>query len=155
MNRIISRSFVVRLALSLALAGCLSGNALAQQTGWPRSFSNSGGSLVLYQPQVDDWKNYSVVNARSAFALTPTGGKECVGVVTFTLQSVVDMDKHTVFLYSPSITNIYLQPPNTNSAPLESLVRTFINPSATMNISIEKLTASLQAEDCADARHRG
>src|SRR6185369_15292230 len=108
MNRIISRSFVVRLALSLALAGCLSGNALAQQTGWPRSFSNSGGSLVLYQPQVDDWKNYSVVNARSAFALTPTGGKECVGVVTFTLQTVVDMDKHTVFLYSPSITNIYL-----------------------------------------------
>ena len=61
-----------------------------------------------------------------------------------TLQSVVDMDKHTVFLYSPTITSIYLPPPNTNSAQLESLVRTFINPSATMTISIEQLTASLK-----------
>ena len=144
MNRIISRSFVVRLALPLALAFCLSGNAFAQQTGWPRSFSNSGGSLVLYQPQVDDWKNYAVVDARSAFALTPTGGKEEVGVVTFQLQSVVDMDSHTVFLYSPTLTSIYFPPPNTNTAQLESLVRTFLNPSATMDISVERLTASLK-----------
>lgn len=139
-----SRSVVLRSLLFLTLAGCLSGNAVAQQKGWPRSFSNSGGSLVLYQPQVDDWENYSVVDARSAFALTPTGGKESVGVVTFSLQSVVDMDQHTVFLYSPTITSITFPPPNTNSAELEGLVRTFLNPSATMNISIEQLTASLK-----------
>ncbi len=144
MNRILSRTTLAHLVLLLTLAVCLSGVAVAQQTGWPRSFNNSGGSLVLYQPQVDDWKNYAVVNARSAFAVTPAAGKEAVGVVTFTLQSVVDMDKHTVFLYSPTITKVYLQPPNANSAQLESLVRTFINPSATMTISIERLTASLK-----------
>jgi hypothetical protein len=145
MNSIFSpRSVLVRCLLFLTLSACLGGNLSAQDKAWPRSFSNSGGGLVLYQPQVDDWNNYSVVNARSAFALTPTGGKEQVGVVTFTLQSVVDMDTHNVFLYSPTITNIYLPPPNTNSAELEGLVRTFLNPSATMNISIERLTASLK-----------
>ncbi len=139
-----SRSLVSRLFLFLTVAGLLAVSLSAQNKGWPRSFSNSGGTLVLYQPQVDSWQNYSVVDARSAFSLTPAGGKEEVGVVTFKMQSVVDMDSHTVFLYSPTINTIFFPPPNTNSAQLESLVRTFLNPSATMNISIERLTASLQ-----------
>ncbi|MFZ0707198.1 MAG: hypothetical protein WAM71_16485, partial [Candidatus Korobacteraceae bacterium] len=143
MNRILFRTTLAHLVLFLTVTVCFSGMSVAQQKGWPRSFNNSGGSLVLYQPQADDWKNYTVVDARSAFSLTPTGGKEAVGVVTFTLQTVVDMDKHTVFLYSPTLTSIYLSPPNTNSAQLQSLVRTFINPSATMTISIEQLTANL------------
>ena len=142
--RSVCRGVVVSCLIVIVVAACLSGIAIAQNPGWPRNLNNSGGTLVLYQPQVDDWKNYSVVDARSAFALTPTGGKEHVGVVTFTLQSVVDMDAHTVFLYSPTITSIYFPPPDTNSAQLEGLVRTFINPSATMTISVEKLTASLK-----------
>jgi len=144
MNRILSRITLAHIVLCLTIAVSFSGIAVAQQTGWPRSFNNSGGSLVLYQPQVDDWKNYSVVDARSAFSLTPAGGKEAVGVVTFTLQTVVDMDKHTVFLYSPTITSVYFPAPNTNSAQLEGLVRTFLNPSASMTISIERLTATLK-----------
>ena len=145
MKQILFRAILVVFVIFLVLAGGLSASAAAQQPrGWPRSFSNSGGTLVLYQPQVDDWQNYSVVNARSAFSLTPAGGKEHVGVVTFTLQSVVDMDTHTVFLYSPTITSINFPAPDTNSAQLEALARTFLNPSATMTISIERLTASLK-----------
>ena len=34
-----------------------------------------GGMLVLYQPQVDDWKHFKQVDARLAFTITPTGGK--------------------------------------------------------------------------------
>ena len=65
-----------------------------------------GGKLILYQPQVDDWKNYQEVDARLAFALTPTGGKTHVGVVSMQMQSVVNMDDHTVFLSNPQVTNI-------------------------------------------------
>ena len=66
--------------------------AIAQDPGWPRTITKPGGKLVLYQPQVDDWKNYQQVDARMAFTLTPTGGKSHVGVVTVELQSAVNMD---------------------------------------------------------------
>jgi hypothetical protein len=139
------RRVVVRFLSLLVIAGGMSSALAAQDQGWPRTINKPGGTLVLYQPQVDSWKNYSVVDARSAFSLTPNGGKEHVGVVTFTLQSIVDMDTHNVFLYSPTITKIYFPSGDASSnAQLDSLVRTFLNPSATMNISVERLTASLQ-----------
>src|SRR5271157_5725139 len=79
----------------------------AQDQGWPRTITKPGGKIVLYQPQVDDWKNYQQVDARMAFTLTPTGGKSHVGVLTIQLQSAVNMDTHTVFLSNPQITGIY------------------------------------------------
>ena len=54
----------------------------AQDAGWPRQLTRPGGKLVLYQPQVDDWKNYQEVDARMAFTLTPTSGQSHVGVAT-------------------------------------------------------------------------
>ncbi len=140
----IARSVVVRFLVLVVIAGCTSPSLVAQERGWPRTITKPGGTLVMYQPQVDDWKNYSVVDARSAIALTPTGGKEHVGVVVFQVQSIVDMDTHNVFLYSPTITSIYFPGLDAGTtAQLDSLVRTSLNPSATMNISIERLTASL------------
>ena len=129
------------IVLTLVLCRCA---LWSQDTGWPRTFNRPGGKLVLYQPQIDDWKKYTVLDARSAFALTPTGGKEHVGVVTFQLQTIVDMDSHTVTLYSPQITSIYFPGQDANNAQLESLVRTFLNPSAEMQIPLEKLAASVK-----------
>ncbi len=80
-------------ALSLLMFSLLAAGALySQNPGWPRQFSNSSGKLVLYQPQVDDWTAFKQIDARSAFAVTPTGGKEQVGVVVFQMQTAVNMD---------------------------------------------------------------
>lgn len=133
----------VSLVLSFLVFAALALNA--QDSGWPRSFSNPGGKLVLYQPQVDEWKQYQTVDARSAFSVTPTNGKEHIGVVTFTLQSTVNMDTHMVYLYSPTITSVYfpsLDP--TTTAEMTTLVKSFLNPSASMNISLDRLVASVK-----------
>jgi hypothetical protein len=117
----------------------------AQDPGWPRTLKHPNGTLVLYQPQVDDWKQFQTVDARSAFSVTPTGGKEHVGVLVFQMQSTVNMDTHMVYLYSPSITSIYfpsLDP--TTTAQMDALVRTFLNPSASMNISLDRMVASVK-----------
>ena len=54
----------------------------AQDPGWPRQKSSPAGKLIYYQPQVDDWTNHTDLNFRMAFSLTPTGGKQVVGVVS-------------------------------------------------------------------------
>ena len=53
---------------------------LGEDPGWPRELKKPGGTLVYYQPQVDDWKNFTELTCRIAFSLTPAGGQEVVGV---------------------------------------------------------------------------
>ncbi len=80
-----------------------------------------------------------------AFTLTPTGGKSHVGVVTVQAQSWVNWDDHTVFLSSPQITSIYFPSLDAaTTAQMDQLMRTFLTPGASMNISLERLVASVQ-----------
>ncbi|MGB8885148.1 MAG: hypothetical protein WCC87_00400 [Candidatus Korobacteraceae bacterium] len=119
--------------------------AWAQDPGWPRQLTRPGGKLILYQPQVDDWKNYQEVDARMAFTLTSTGGQSHVGVVTVQMKSAVNVDDHTVFLSDPQVTSVSfpsLDPATT--AQMDELMKTFLNPSATMTISLDRLVASVK-----------
>jgi hypothetical protein len=117
----------------------------AQDPGWPREITKPGGKLILYQPQVDDWKNYQQVDGRMAFALTPTGGKSHVGVVTVQMQTAVDMDKRTVFLSNPKVTSISFPSLDAaTTAQMKTLMATFLNPAATLTISLDRLAASVK-----------
>ena len=54
------------------------------QTGdssWPREKYSNGTRLIIYQPQVDDWKNFQDLSWRMAISLTPKSGKTVLGVV--------------------------------------------------------------------------
>ena len=51
---------------------------LATQTD--RANVRDGNRLLVYQPQVDNWKNFHDLTWRIAVSLTPKGGKEAVGV---------------------------------------------------------------------------
>lgn len=116
-----------------------------QDQGWPRQITKPGGTVVLYQPQVDNWENYQRVDARMAFTVTPAGGKAQVGIVTVQLQSAVNMDDHTVFLTNPQITSVTFPSLDPATATqMEQLVRTFLNPAATMTISLDRLVASVK-----------
>ena len=126
--------------LVLVMVLLSSAMVLAQDAGWPRQITKPGGKVVLYQPQVDDWKNYQQVDARMAFTVTPTGGQNHVGVVTVQLKSAVNMDDHTVFLSDPQITSISFPSLDAaTTAKMDQLMRTFLNPAATMTIFLSAL----------------
>ena len=132
-------------SLTIVLLVALFASASAQDPGWPRQITKPSGKLVYYQPQVDDWNNYQTINARLAFTITPTGGKTQVGVLAVQMQTSVNMDTHTVLLSNPQINSVTF--PSLDPATSEqmgSLVRTFLNPAATMNISLERLVASVK-----------
>jgi hypothetical protein len=112
----------------------------AQDPGWPRKISNPGGTVISYQPQVDDWKDYNVITWRQAFELTPAGGKKVIGAATLKGTTNVDNQTHMVVVYGIQVLNTYfpdLDPANT--ARMDQLLRTFIPP--TVNISLERLVA--------------
>ena len=44
--------------------------------GWPRERYQDGTRLIIYQPQVDDWKNFQELSWRMAISMTPKSGKK-------------------------------------------------------------------------------
>jgi hypothetical protein len=115
---------------------------LAQDPGWPRKSSNAGGTLISYQPQVDDWKDYVQITWRQAFQLTPTGGKQVIGAATLKGTTNVDSDKHMVVVYGIQALNTYfpdLDPVAT--AQMDQLLRSFVPP--VVNISLERVVACM------------
>lgn len=53
--------------LALICAVCFS--ARAQDPGWPRKLVKPGGTVLIYQPQVDDWQNFIDIKWRPTVRL--------------------------------------------------------------------------------------
>ncbi len=124
-----------------ALAQKSAAPAAAKDLGWPRTIVRDGLTLVYYQPQVDDWKDRHVLNARVAIVVTPKGGQETPGIATLTGNTKVDLAGRTVFIDKLQISALKF--PDLDavaSAPLEQLIRS-IFPGKAMTISLDRLMA--------------
>lgn len=136
-----------KLALRLSVLLLFALPAHAQQIpdqGWPRTLTRPGATLTLYQPQIDDWKDFTQVDARIAFSLTPTGGQSHVGVIALSMQSTVNVAAHSVYLNQIHIKSVVfpsLDAPT--AAKLKQLMTAFLNPSAYMTISLDRLVATV------------
>src|SRR5712691_5737970 len=121
------------------------GKAASDQSGdpgWPREKYSNGTRLIIYQPQVDDWKNFQDLTWRMAVSLTPKGGKEVVGVVEMKGSTDVDNVAKVVVITNPEITGTHfpsLDPATTEK--MQQLFKTFVPP--TISISLHRLIASL------------
>jgi hypothetical protein len=69
-------------------------------TGWPRTAAlTSGGSVTLYQPQVENWAGQKDIVAWSAVSYTPPGAKEAaLGTIKIEGKTKVSLDERVVSL---------------------------------------------------------
>src|SRR5213075_3362186 len=80
------------------------------QTGdssWPREKYSNGTRLIIYQPQVDDWKDFQQLTWRMAVSLTPKSGKEVVGVVEMKGNTDIDNVAKVAVITNPQVTGTY------------------------------------------------
>ena len=136
-----------RVVLTLVAIAGLAVAVTAQDPGWPKQITKPAGKLVVYQPQVDSWTNHQTLNVRMAFTFTPIGGKSQVGVLTGTMLTYVNFDTHTVVMSDPQITSVTFPSgdPATSST-MAAAVKTFLNPSSSMTISLERLAATVKKD---------
>src|SRR5271167_1337800 len=98
-----------------------------QDPGWPRQITKPGGTLIYYQPQVDDWKAFTDLAWRMAFTLTPTGGKQIVGVVEMQGHTDIDDVSKTVVITDLKINAVRFPSLDSASAPqMEQLAKSFL-----------------------------
>jgi hypothetical protein len=124
-----------------ATAASTSGPGQSGASSWPREKFSNGNRLIIYQPQVDDWKNFQDLSWRMAISLTPKGGKEALGVVEMTGHTDIDNVNKVAIITNPQVTGTYF--PSLDKATvekMEQLFKTFVP--QTFSVSLHSLIAS-------------
>src|SRR5262245_33594967 len=104
-------SMLVLMAITCLPAHAQAGATAAAQTfpadeGWPRQYSDGTAKLVVYQPQVDSWKDFQRLEGRFAVALSPSKtSRAAYGVVRIKADTVVDTQSRTVAFTNFMITD--------------------------------------------------
>lgn len=126
--------------LLVSLVVCAGSSASAQDPGWPRQVIKPTGTLIVYQPQVDSWKDFQDITWRMAFTLTPTGGKKVTGAATLNGSTWVDTDTHMVYINNSLVTDTYFPglDPGT-SAKMAQLLNAFV-PNV-ITVSLDRVVA--------------
>src|SRR5262245_16027315 len=117
-----------------------------QDIGWPRQFTGSGGTLMIYQPQLDEWKQYKALKARAAFALTPAGGKEALGVVDVEADTVVDKNTRTVYLRDIDVKDVRFPGADPQAAEQFEKVFKSLMPKGGSPIALDRLMAEIDKD---------
>ena len=132
---------LLALPLEKAAAASTSGSNQTGDSSWPREKYSNGTRLIIYQPQVDDWKNFQDLSWRMAVSLTPKTGKTVVGVVEMNGTTSIDNVAKLVNITNPQITGTYF--PSLDKATADKMEQAFKSfvPS-TLQISLYHLIAS-------------
>src|SRR6516165_8994871 len=127
--------------LEIRAANSTTASGQANDSSWPREKYQNGNKLIIYQPQVDDWKNFQDLSWRMAVSLTPKTGKTVVGVVEMKGTTSVDNVNKLVNISNLQITGTDF--PSLDKATAEKMEQVFKSfvPS-TFQISLFHLIAS-------------
>jgi hypothetical protein len=115
--------------------------ALAQGLGWPRTFEQPSGKLVLFEPHVDSWD--SGIVWRQAFQLTPAGKPMTIGAASFEGTTSTNTETHIITISGTRVTGTFF--PGLNAAaspPLAELLSSLVPP--TFDMALDRLVAYMR-----------
>jgi hypothetical protein len=147
-----SRVFL-SLGLSLALgaaagaqgAGAAGAPASATaDSGWPRTYSRDGSTVILHQPQVDSWPDQLSLHFRMALEVTPAGAQAPdYGVATVRAETHLDSATNTVLLSGLVIEQSFPGVPDAQAAPLKALVTELLPDTSHLSLSLDRILAHM------------
>jgi len=114
--------------------------------GWPRLYTIDGNEILLQQPQVDEWRNYTTLFARLAVTVKLKGAPEALaGVIELKAATVTDHEARLVTMYKPEITAVrFPDVPAETAAELEKAVRSITPARDYTEISLDRVLAYVE-----------
>jgi hypothetical protein len=147
-SRAAQRSFLALIAIAL-LGAQLGGSdtpqapTLATDPGWPRQYSDEGGTLVVYQPQVESWKDFRRLEGRLAVSIKRAKSNNTIyGVIRVTANTLVNTESRTVALTDVTIADARY--PNASDAATEKALEALtakLFPGLPTTVSLERILA--------------
>src|SRR5271163_4990833 len=113
----------VAVLIQLAAAPFLSAQTAPPGETWPMELDDHGFHLVIYQPQVDSWKQ-NRLDGRAAVTATKTGStQEAFGIVTLSARTDVDKETRLVALADLKVTSASFPGAKPEQGDLQKAVR--------------------------------
>ena len=139
----------------LSLAVVFGRPALAGQDPWPKRFEHPKGTVVMYQPQLESFKD-DILSARAAVSVKTKNMKAPVfGAVWLSGRVLTDRDTRMATISEVKVTDAKF--PNAKPEQLEKL-KNFLNTEMaewSVPISLDRLLASLEVVEKEQAMDRG
>ena len=99
--------FRITSLLPLAVSLCMTSLGYAAEKtappadlGWPREHVLGNKKLIVYQPQIDEWKDHSTMRFRCAIEVEGVLKESTFGVAEIEARTLVDAEARTVKLFS-------------------------------------------------------
>lgn len=117
-------------------------------TGWPRTYSKAGTTVVLHQPQVDAWQDHSQIKFRCAVEVTLAGQSSSQwGVLAAQADTAVSDDGLTVHLTNLRVVAVRFPSASaTDAAALDAVVREMLPGQPVIALSTQRVIAHLHDE---------
>jgi hypothetical protein len=143
------RQYLLAAALAAACLPAMPQGApapsAAQADRWPREIRLDSGSVVIHQPQVNQWDGITL-DFRAAIEVKGDGsGKETFGVVWATARTLVDRQQRMVVLENLQFTRNNFPSLADNGVALAASLQRFFAANAPAPVSLDRLEASLAA----------
>jgi hypothetical protein len=157
MNRRRPANKFMGMAIFMILAGTLiiGPPAQAAQDKWPKRFEHPKGTVVMYQPQLEDFKD-DVLTGRAAVSVKKKEWKAPVfGAVWLSGRVLTDRDTRMATISEVKVTDAKF--PDAKPEQLEKL-KTFLNTEMaewSVPISLDRLLAALEVVEKEEAGDRG
>src|SRR6202021_1960124 len=65
---------------------------------WPKIIDRDGNHTIVYQPQLKSWEKYRPLVADTAISITPAGGKQILGVISWRANTLANVSERTVYV---------------------------------------------------------
>jgi hypothetical protein len=111
---------------------------------WPKIFERDGNHVILYQPQLKTWQKYRELVADTAISITPQGGKQILGVISWKADTIANVSTRTVYVHDIEVLSSRF--PSLDPAQDTAMQQRVhqIYPTMTFTISLDRMIASLE-----------
>ncbi len=140
------------MALVLLTIGAAIPVAYAQAPPqWPRTITQNGASVIIYQPQAESWPDRKILTARAAVAITPKDRPQILGTVEVSLATSTDAANGMVTFSDPHLVSTHFPSLDTQQASVvEQKIRTALPDMQMKQVPLDSILLSLKQVPVAD-----
>jgi len=153
-----AKSNIIRIPALLSLAASLHFSSLCHAAeepappidpGWPREHVAEGRRLIVYQPQVDEWKDHSVIHFRCAIEVEGVLATPTFGVAEVEARTLVDQTTRVVKLFTTKRTYRFAGVSGDDEKALLKALDVLSPPERLITVSLDRVLAFLDADSSA------
>lgn len=132
--------------LSLSLWAVEQVPAPGESLGWPREYKKDGHTVVVYQPQIDKWQDYKLLEWNAAVSVQLEGDKQAVfGALYFKTATETNKAAHKVLIKELKVDQVHFPHLEGSQADqFKKIIVDILPKDKTMVVSLERVTAYME-----------